>query len=140
MKGRNSKGPDEGRGDPAHPSAGPLHNPLYKLYPAAFADTDFWDDLARRLQSLCWEYSRAGQPSKVIFDLFLYLTVIWGTKAVLKEFQTFTPRKVCPPAKGATGSPLQKFRGERTRRSLSAMSSSPIRPTHTGGLPDPGAT
>jgi hypothetical protein len=94
VRGRNSKRRGERRGDPAHPSVGPLHNPLYTLYPAAFADTDFWDDLARRLQSLCWEYSRAGQPRKIIFDLFLYLSVIWGTQAVLKEFQTFTPRKV----------------------------------------------
>ena len=89
---KERKAADERSG---HSGAASLpQSPLYKLYPAAFADTDFWDDLNSRLSRLCLEYSYAGQPKKIIWDLFRHMSIIWGIDAVLKDFQHFTPRKV----------------------------------------------
>ena len=89
---KERKAADDGSG---HPGAASLpQSPLYKLDPVAFADTDFWDDLNSRLSCLCLEYSNAGQPKKIIWDLFRNMSIIWGIDAVLKDFQCFTPRNV----------------------------------------------
>ena len=134
---KERKAADERSG---HPGAASLpQSPLYKLYPAAFAHTDFWDDLNSRLSRLCLEYSYAGQPKKdESEDLFRHMSIIWGIDAVLKDFQHFYPREtVARVAKGAPSGSLQVFRGRKTRRSLSAMSSSPIRPTPHGRFAGP---
>jgi hypothetical protein len=53
-----------------------------------------WGDLRQRLTGLCIDYRLAGRPEWIIQDLFVQLSMQWNPEAVLRMFQSYTPRSI----------------------------------------------